>query len=49
MEDERERAVLECLLDGMSMVAIGHHMGLSRRHVYNLKGNIVFAFSKGRI
>ncbi|WP_079480580.1 hypothetical protein [Halobacillus salinus] len=43
--DERERAVLECLLDGMSMVAIGRHMGLSRRHIYNLKDNIIDQFS----
>lgn len=39
--DERERAVLECLLDGMSMVAIGNHMGLSRRHIYHLKDSII--------
>lgn len=39
--DEREKAVLECLLDGMSMIAISQHMGLSRRHVYNIKESIV--------
>ncbi|GIO25178.1 DNA-binding response regulator [Oceanobacillus sp. J11TS1] len=39
--DEREKAVLECMLDGMSMSAIGHHMGLSRRHIYNIKESIV--------
>ncbi|RWZ59876.1 DNA-binding response regulator [Halobacillus fulvus] len=44
IESERERAVLECLLDGMSMVAIGVHMGLSRRHIYNLKENIIRKF-----
>lgn len=38
--DEKEKAVLECMLDGMSMVAIGKHMGLSRRHIYTLKNNI---------
>jgi len=39
--DEKEKAVLECMLDGLSMVAIGKHMGLSRRHVYNIKTSIV--------
>lgn len=41
IEEEREKAVLECLLDGMSMVAISKHMGLSRRHIYTLKDRIV--------
>ncbi|ELK47196.1 LuxR C-terminal-related transcriptional regulator [Halobacillus sp. BAB-2008] len=41
IENERERAVLECLLDGMSMVAISRHMGLSRRHIYNIKERVV--------
>src|SRR5690625_551361 len=39
--DEREKAVLECMLDGMSMIAISQHMGLSRRHIYNIKESIV--------
>lgn len=39
--DERERAVLECMLDGMSMVAISEHIGLSRQHVYRIKESIV--------
>ena len=39
--DQKERAVLECMLDGLSMAAIGKHMGLSRRHVYNIKESIV--------
>src|SRR5690625_972369 len=39
--DEKEKAVLECMLDGLSMVAIGKHMGLSRRHIYTIKENIV--------
>src|SRR5690625_7488375 len=36
IEDEKEKAVLECMLDGLSMVAIGKHMGLSRRHIYTI-------------
>lgn len=39
--DSREKVVLECMLDGLNMVAIGQHMGLSRRHVYNIKTSIV--------
>lgn len=39
--DEREKAVLECMLDGLSMVAISNHMGLSRRHIYNIKESVV--------
>ncbi|MGX8791724.1 helix-turn-helix transcriptional regulator [Oceanobacillus sp. M60] len=39
--DEREKAVLECMLDGLSMSSISNHMGLSRRHIYNIKESIV--------
>ncbi|GIO25115.1 DNA-binding response regulator [Oceanobacillus sp. J11TS1] len=39
--DEREKAVLECMLDGMSMIAITAHMGLSRTHIYRIKDSIV--------
>jgi len=39
--DEREKAVLECLLDGLSMTAISQHMGLSRRHVHTIRESIV--------
>ena len=45
IEDEREKAVLECLLDGMSMVAIGKHMGLSSRHIRRIKESIVSQMS----
>lgn len=38
--NEKEKAVLECMLDGMSMVSIGKHMGLSRRHIYTIKSSI---------
>lgn len=41
INDERERAVLECMLDGMSMVAIGRHMGFSRTHIYRIKNSII--------
>ncbi len=39
--EERELTVLNCMLDGMSMRAIGHHMGLSRQHIYRLKESII--------
>ncbi|MGX9931969.1 DNA-binding response regulator [Virgibacillus salarius] len=39
--DERELAVLECLLDGMSMRAISNHMGLSERHIFRIRDAIV--------
>ncbi|MEN1969007.1 DNA-binding response regulator [Lentibacillus sp. N15] len=39
--DEREIAVLGCMLDGMSMAAIGKHMGLSRTNIYGIKESIV--------
>ena len=41
IQDEREKVVLDCLLDGMSINAISHHMGLTRRHINNLRQNIV--------
>lgn len=44
INDEKERAVLECMLDGLSMVAIGKHMGLSRPHIYKLKDSIILQF-----
>lgn len=40
--DQKEKAILECMLDGLSMVAIGKHMGLSRRHIYNIKESIIY-------
>jgi len=43
--DEREKAVLNCMLDGMSMKAIGQHMGLSRTHIYNIKESIIEQFA----
>ena len=39
--NEREKAVLECMLDGLSMRAIGRHMGLSERHIFRLRNSIV--------
>ncbi|MED4977207.1 DNA-binding response regulator [Weizmannia sp. FSL K6-0777] len=41
VQGERERAVLECLLDGMSVIAISRHMGLSERHIFRIRDCIV--------
>lgn len=39
--DDRERTVLDCMLDGMSFVAIASHMRLSKTHINRLKEEIV--------
>ena len=44
IQEPKEKAVLECMLDGLSMKAIGQHMGLSRSHIYNLKESIIEQF-----
>jgi len=41
IKEPKEKAVLECMLDGLSMKAIGQHMGLSRSHIYNIKESII--------
>ncbi|MED3574511.1 DNA-binding response regulator [Cytobacillus praedii] len=41
VEDDREIAVLNCLLDGMSIVSISQHLGFSERKVYSIKDDIV--------
>ncbi|MCJ0932563.1 LuxR C-terminal-related transcriptional regulator [Virgibacillus halodenitrificans] len=44
--DEREKVVLDCLLDGMSINAISNHMGLSRKHIERLRESIVNKMSQ---
>ncbi|WP_137744557.1 helix-turn-helix domain-containing protein [Robertmurraya siralis] len=44
--DEKEKVVLDCLLDGMSLTAISIHLGVSRRHVSNLRDGIVDKLAK---
>lgn len=41
IQDEREKVILECMLDGLSMRAIGKHVGLSERHIFRIKSSIV--------
>src|SRR5699024_6825736 len=45
IQDEREKAVLECMLDGMSMSAIGRHMGVSAGLTYTSKESITSQFA----
>src|SRR5690625_2547257 len=45
IKEPKEKAVLNCMLDGMSMSAIGNHMGLSRRHIYTIKESIISQFA----
>lgn len=45
IDNEREKTVLDCLLDGMSMIKISRHMGLSERNIYTLRDNIVDKFA----
>lgn len=46
IEDDREKVVLDCLLDGMSISAISNHMGLSRKHIDRLRDTIVSRMSQ---
>lgn len=41
IEDDRELAVLNCILDGLSIVSISQHLGFSERKVYMIKDEIV--------
>jgi DNA-binding NarL/FixJ family response regulator len=39
--DEKEKVVLDCMLDGMNLVAIAHHLKISRKQVHILRDTIV--------
>jgi DNA-binding NarL/FixJ family response regulator len=39
--DEKEKVVLDCLLDGMNIVAIAAHLRTSRKQIHLLRDNIV--------
>jgi DNA-directed RNA polymerase specialized sigma24 family protein len=39
--DDKEKVILDCMLDGMSITAISRHMGFSRKHVHKLQDDIV--------
>lgn len=44
--DEKEKVVLDCLLDGMSITAIAHHLRMSRQQVHTLQNDIVKRMAK---
>lgn len=39
--DDKEKAVLDCMLDGLSLQAIAHHLSISRRQVNYMRDEIV--------
>lgn len=39
--DEKEKVVLDRLLDGMSIAGIAHHMRISRQHAHDLRDKVV--------
>ncbi|MGM7683751.1 DNA-binding response regulator [Cytobacillus sp. Hm23] len=41
IKDDRMSTVLYCLLDGMPIVGISKHLGISERNVYNIRDSIV--------
>jgi DNA-binding NarL/FixJ family response regulator len=41
IKNERERVVLDCLLDGMSLTAISRHLNMSRQHITDLRERIM--------
>lgn len=41
IQDERQKAILDCMLDGMSMTAIAKHLKMSRTWVNKVQDEIV--------
>lgn len=41
ISDEKEKVVLDCMLDGMSLTAISHHLKVSRKQVHVMRDSIV--------
>ncbi|MET3700143.1 hypothetical protein SAMN05877753_1202 [Bacillus oleivorans] len=39
--DEKEKVVLDCLLDGMSLTGISKHMGISRMQITTIRDDVV--------
>jgi|GEM_PF-3383114 len=39
--DEKEKAVLDCILDGLGINAIAIHLNMSRRMIHKIRDNIV--------
>lgn len=43
--NERERAILNCMLDGMSLSDIARHMGISNTHTHRIRRGIAQAIA----
>lgn len=41
IRDEKERTVLDCLLDGMTIVSIANHLGCTRKTVREIRERII--------
>lgn len=41
IKNEKEKVVLDCLLDGLSLTAVSKHLGISRQQVTDLRDNLV--------
>ncbi|MFE8704123.1 helix-turn-helix domain-containing protein [Cytobacillus sp. FJAT-54145] len=44
--DEKEKVVLDCLLDGLSLTAISKHLGISRQQVTDIREKIIDTLAK---
>jgi DNA-binding NarL/FixJ family response regulator len=44
--DEREKVILDCLMDGLSLTAISKHLGMSRQLVTDLRDKLVENLAK---
>ncbi|KON90393.1 hypothetical protein AF332_20650 [Sporosarcina globispora] len=46
LEDERDRVIYDCIIDGMSFREISYHIGISRNHVKKAKEAILNQLSQ---
>ncbi len=40
VKNDRHKAVLDCLLEGLSVTKVSYHMGVSRKHVHSIKDDV---------
>lgn len=48
IQDEKEQAVLDCLLDGMSLNAIALHLGINRKTIQGIRNSIIESMQKSQ-
>lgn len=48
VKGDKEQAVLDCLLDGMSLNAIALHLGIHRKTVRGIRNSIIEGIQKGQ-